>query len=130
MGLKLLAQGSVFLLEGSDAGLNVVHAFANFFGGVAGRDVLRAVPVVGLDVDDEDALDDGGVAGDADTLDPLGGFVAFENLNVAEYFQTSLARVVDQDHGDAIVGEEISGADVLLVAAIVCEREGMVVDDF
>ena len=48
---------------------------------------------------------------------------------MAEDFEAGLGGVVDEDEGYAVVVEEVAGGDVLLVAAIVGEGDGAVVED-
>ena len=97
--------------------------------GVAGGDVLGAVPVEGFDVDDYGSLDGGFVCGGTELLDEGGGFGAFVDGGAAEDFETGLGGVVHEDEGYAVVVLEVAGGDVLLVAAKVGEGDGLVVED-
>ena len=59
----------------------------------------------------------------------LRGIVSFVNFSAAKNLETLLVRVVHEEEGDTIVVLEVSGADVLLVAAQVGEAEGLVVEN-
>jgi hypothetical protein len=96
--------------------------------GVAGSDVLGAVPVEGFDLDDDGSFDGGFVWG-AELLDEVGGFGTLVDGGAAEDFEAGLGRVVHEDEGYAVVVLEVAGGDVLLVAAEVGEGDGAVVED-
>jgi len=97
--------------------------------GIAGSDVLGAVPVEGFDVNDDGSLDGSFVGGGAELLDEIGGFGALVDGGAAEYFEAGLGGVVHEDDGYAVVVLEVAGCDVLLVAAEVGEGDGAVVED-
>jgi hypothetical protein len=54
---KLFAQGFILLLQGLHTLLDFLHSFADLFRRIAWGDVLRAVPIVSFDMDNEYPLD-------------------------------------------------------------------------
>ena len=50
-------------------------------------------------------------------------------LDAAEDLEARLVRVVHEEEGDAVVVVEVAEADVLLVAAIVCEADEGGIED-
>jgi hypothetical protein len=86
-----------------------------------------AVPVVGLDVDEDDSFYDVrccgiGLIGGAEAFDEGWGLlVVLVDLDSAEDLEAGLIGIVHEEDGHAGVVIEVSQADVLLVAAQVWE---------
>ena len=92
--------------------------------------MLGAVPVEAFDVDEDDSLYDVGLIGGAKGFDEGGSLgVVFVDFDAAEDFETRLVRVVHEEEGYAGIVVEVAEADVLLVAAEVCEAEEPGIDD-
>src|SRR5580698_9956041 len=127
---KLLAQLFIFQLPRFDTVFDRVHTFADLIRCITWRDVLRAVPVVGFDMDDEHPLDHRPISRHADMVQPALCFLTFEDLHAAQYLQASLPGIVDHDESHAVVAQQIARADELLVSAIICESERVIIDDF
>ena len=98
------------------------------FDGPALGDVLRAVPVEGGEVDEDDALGAAFIV-DRELIFPGGGFGPGNGFEVGEDFEAGLVGVVHEEEGGAVVGAEVAGGDVLAVAGDVGVGEGAVVDD-
>ena len=79
---------------------------------VAGRDVLRAVPVEGDDVDDDETLHP---PIEAESFEQFRRRVRLE-AGVAVELDSAAVRVVDRDDRHAIVAGDVAGGDVLAVA--------------
>lgn len=100
------------------------------FGGAEARsDVLLAVPVEGLDRDEDRAFHFGGIVGICEALDKGRVLGDCDDAGVAEYLQPALVGVVQGDECDPVVTADVSGADVLQVAPKVGPADGVVVDD-
>ena len=92
--------------------------------------MLRTVPVEGLDVDENDPLNDVGFAGGTEGFDEGWGFlVVLVDLDSAEDLEPGLVGIVHEEEGHVWIVFQVSQADVLLVAAQVCEAEETGVDD-
>jgi hypothetical protein len=119
--------------EFGDAIAQRLRGLGDLFGGVARGDVLRAVPVEGDDVDDEEAFDNRCGRRARRRIDERGerGFVGGEKCaRVAEDFQAFAAWVIHDEECDAFVGGEISRGEELAVAAEVREPERVSVENF
>ena len=95
----------------------------------AGRDVLWAVPVESLHLDDEATLDLGPVIL-VFQLGQLAGFMLVDDPHPAQHFQPRAPGVVHKKQGDPIVVAEIAGGYVLAIAGVVGEADGAVVQHF
>lgn len=120
----LVSQGGEFGFELGNAELQWGDELLYLLLSVAGGDELRAVPIIGQDLDAEDALRGSAVAAAwLKFLCEFGMLSGIENLGFAEDFQAAAARVVDQEKGDAFVHREAPGADQLAVASVVGEGD-------
>ena len=126
---ELGAEALVFDFEVGDALAGGGEEVGEFLLGVAGGDVLGAVPVEGFEGDRDGAFGRGFFGWVAQLGEERCGFGPFVDGGVAEDFEAGLVGVVHEEEGDAVVMEEVSGGDVLLVAAEVGEGEGAVVED-
>ena len=127
---KFTAQGGVFGFECREFFADRGENFLQLLDGVARRDVLRAVPVEAFDVDEDDSFDDIGLVDGTEGFDECWGFrVVLVDLDAAEDLEAGLVGVVHEEEGHAGVVFEIAQADVLLVAAQVCEAEESGVED-
>lgn len=106
-----------------------LEAAWEFCVGVALCNVLRAVPVVGDDGDDEDAVDGGGVGGLTEEGFERGVIAELEDAGVADDLEAGLVRVIHEEESHTIVGGEVAGGDVLLVSGEVREGKGAAVED-
>jgi len=92
--------------------------------------VLRTVPVEALDVDEYDSFYDVGLVDGAERFDESGSLlIVFVNLDSTENLEAGLVGVVHEEERYAGIVFEIAQADVLLVAAQVCEAEESGIDD-
>ena len=92
--------------------------------------MLGTVPVEALDLDENDSLYDVGLVRRAEGFDEGGRFIiVLVDLDSSENFEAGLVGVVHEEEGYAIVMLEVAEADVLLVAAEVCETDEAWVDD-
>ncbi len=89
--------------------------------------MLGAVPVVGLDVDEDDPLHDRPVVARDERSGRVGPLLGPGRTGAAQDLQPAPGRVVDEEQRDPVVVVEVSGGDVLLVAPVVGEAEGLVV---
>ena len=79
-----------------------IDELLDFGRGVAWRDVLRAVPIEGDDVDKEDPLHDALNLRLCELCYQLGMFARILHPRVAEDFQPRTLRIVHQEKSDAI----------------------------
>src|ERR1700733_2337809 len=107
----------------------ILNATREFFFREAWRYVLRAVPIVGDDGDDEDALDLCRVGGLPKLSFERGVLAEFHDAGVADDLEPCLVGIVHQEKSDPVVGGEVAGGDVLLVTGEVREGEGTAVED-
>jgi len=131
LGRKLdefLAEPLVVLLQFLHALLDGREGILNLLGGESRHDVLRTIPVKGLDVNYEDALDGGLVSRISESLDPFPGRIALEDFCSPQQLESRLRGIVDKDQCNAVIRRQIAAADVLLVSAKVGEGDGAVVD--
>ena len=102
----------------------------NFLRSKTRHDVLRTIPIEGLDVNHIHALDCSFVLRMPDLFDPLRRRIAFQYLGPAKNLQPRLSRVVDKDQRDAAFRCQVPAADVVPVAAEVRKSQRLVVDYF
>ncbi len=100
----------------------------NLFLGIAWRNVLRTVPVIGLNMDHKDPLDNCVISCHPNAGHPRLSVFAFDDVRATKYFQTCLARIVNQNHCDPVVSQEISSADKLFVPSEIREGQGVIID--
>ena len=99
---KFIAQGGVFGFECCEFFADRGEDLLQLLDGVARGDVLRAVPVEGFDVDEDDSLDDVGLVGGAEGFDEGWGFVVvLVDLDAAEDLEAGLVGVVHEEEGYA-----------------------------
>jgi hypothetical protein len=92
--------------------------------------MLRAVPVEGLDVDEDDPLDDVGFVCGAEGFDEGWSFlIVLVDLDATEDLEASLVGIVHEEQSHARIVLQIAEADVLLVAAQVREADERWVHD-
>ena len=100
----------------------------NLFLGVAWRNVLWTVPVISLNMDYKDPLDNCLISSHPNAGHPRLSVFAFDNVHATEYFQTCLARIVNQNHCDPVVSQKVSSADKLFVPSEIREGNGVIID--
>lgn len=82
----------------------------------AWRDMLRAVPVEGLYVDDDATLDSRPVVREGEMADEVVVSIELDDPGAAKELQSRTVRIVHQKQRDAIVRLEVSNRYVLPVA--------------
>jgi len=116
-----------------DAVTQRLGGLCDLLGGIARGDVLRAVPIKGNDVDDEETFDVRSRR-EARRLINAGGKRGFfggeKRARVAKNFQAFAAWVIHEKKRDAFVGGQISRGEELAVTAEVREAERVSVEDF
>ena len=100
----------------------------NLFLGVSWRNVLWTVPVISLNMDYKDPLDNCLISSHPNASHPRPSVFAFDNVHSTEYFQTRLARIVNQNHCDPVVSQKVSSADKLFVPSEIREGNGVIID--
>ena len=100
----------------------------NLFLGVSWRNVLWTVPVISLNMDYKDPLDNCLISSHPNASHPRLSVFAFDNVHSTEYFQTRLARIVNQNHCDPVVSQKVSSADKLFVPSEIREGNGVIID--
>lgn len=106
-----------------DAGSEGGDGAFDFGGGVARRDVFRAVPVVADDVDQNQPLGDRAGGGFGEGFDEVGVLARVEHAGVAEDLQPRAMRVVHEEEADAVVDGEVAGREELAIALVIGEAE-------
>src|SRR5664279_5807863 len=86
----------------------------DFGDGVAGGDVLRAVPVEGVDRHQHGALHDCVVGRVGQGVDQVLLVPGGNHPRMPEDLQPAPVAVIHDDHRDPVVGGQIAGADVLV----------------
>ena len=88
---ELSAQISIFSFELRESFADWVEGFLKLLHGVAGCDVLWAVPVEGFDVDKDDALDDVGLVCGTERFDKRWSFgIVLVDLDAAKNLEAGL----------------------------------------
>ena len=105
----------------------ILNAACEFFFCETRCDVLRAVPVVPDNRDDNDALDPCGVDGAPKFGFESGIFTELNDAGMTYYFESRLMRVIHKEQSHPIVRREIAGGDVLLVSRKICKRQGALI---
>ena len=93
-----------------------------------GRDVLGAVPVEGLDGDQQPSLGMSAVTREHEVVVQK-GIVALYDARTAEKLQPGLVQVVHEEQRHAVVIDHVADADVLAIAAEVGEADGLLIED-
>src|SRR6056297_3878559 len=91
--------------------------------------VLRAVPVVGLDRYDDRAFRQGPVSVNTQVFDEFGIIGRIHNPGATPDLETAPVDVVHQDQRHTIVGVEIADTQILAVAAKISVGEGAIVEN-
>ena len=99
----------------------------NFSRGIARSDVFRAVPVEGDHIDKEKPFDGWASIRFNKLLHELGRCIGYACM--AQDFQALAPRIVHQKERNAVVYGNIARAQQLSVALVVCESQGLRVDD-
>jgi len=85
--------------------------------------MLLAVPIEGFDPDDIYPLGKCLVRRIANLLDPLSRLLSFKNLDTTQDFETQPSWIVNHDERYPVVGQQVAGADVLLIPQEVGESD-------
>lgn len=96
---------------------------SHFLSGIAGCDVFGAVPIVGNDVDDIEAFDDGLDLFLGELRNEFGMFTRVFEPGMAEDLQTVAFWVIDEEQSDAIIRGKIAGREHLTIAFVIPEGE-------
>ena len=106
-----------------DAGFQRRGILFHLRGGEARGDVLRAVPVVGNDLDEEQALHLAAERFGGELIDQLGMLARVEHAGVAEQLEPGAVRVVHHEEGHPIGDVKVARADKLAVAFEIREAD-------
>jgi hypothetical protein len=106
-----------------DAGFQRRRILFHLGGGEARGDVLRAVPVVGNDLDEEQPLHLAAKRFGGELIDQLGMLARVEHASEAEQLEPGAARVVHHEEGNPIGDGEVARANKLAVALEIREAD-------
>src|SRR4029077_16071692 len=95
--------------------------FFHLGGGEARGDVLRAVPVVGNELDKEQPLHFTAERFGGELIDQFGMLARVEHASVAEQLEPGAMRVVHHEESNPIGDVEIARANELAVALEICK---------
>ena len=114
--------------EGGAASLRVAAAGGresprNLGLGEAGCDVLRAIPVEGLDLDQEGALDHGAIIRHREPCAQRRIIVDIDGSHPAKDLETAPVGIIHQEERHTIIEGHVAGRDVLPIAAEIGEAE-------
>jgi hypothetical protein len=104
-----------------DAGFQRSDKLFLLGGGEARVDVLRAVPVIGNDLDEEQSLHLAAKRLGGELIDHLGMFARVEHASMAEQFEPCAVRVFHHKEGHPIGNADVARADQLAVTLEICE---------